>query len=70
MPKNLRADIEWHKARIAFYTQALEELALDKSAPKAARLARMEGMQTIIADLRRTLADLEKTLAALEVRRP
>jgi len=63
MSKNLRSDIDWHKARIAFYTQALEELATDRAVPDdAARLARIEGLQTIIADLRRTLSNLQKAL--------
>ena len=63
MPKNLRADIEWHKARIAFYAQALEELTADQSVPDdAARQVRVEGLQTIIAALRRTLSDLERVL--------
>jgi len=64
MPKSLLADIEWHRARIAFYTQALEELAADQNVPDdAARIARMEGIQKIIADLRRTLGHLEEALA-------
>lgn len=64
MPKNLRTDIEWHKARIAFYQQALEELAADRAVPnQAVRLAQMEGLQTVVADLQRTLSGLEKALA-------
>jgi hypothetical protein len=67
MPKNLRADIDWHKARIAFYQQALAELAADKDVPDAAaRRTRMAGLRIIIADFQRTLTDLEKALESLE----
>jgi hypothetical protein len=60
MPKNLKVDIDWHRARIAFYEQAVQELAaLPDSAEK---IARQEGLRTIIADLRHTLADLERVL--------
>jgi hypothetical protein len=61
MPKNLRADIEWHKARIAFYSQALEETKSAEDMPDKAD--RVEGLTAIIADLRRTMNDLEKALA-------
>jgi hypothetical protein len=58
MPANLRADIDWHRASIAFYEQALEEL---EDAPDKA--SRQENLRAVIADLRRTLADLECMLA-------
>jgi hypothetical protein len=61
MPKNLQTDIDWHKARIAFYEQALAELdALPDSPDKAAR---QKGLMNIIADLQRTMGDLRKALA-------
>lgn len=63
MPKNLQADIDWHKARIAFYEQALEELAAVEDLPDV--VARREGLRTIIADLQHTLTDLEKALARI-----
>jgi hypothetical protein len=60
MPKNLKADIDWHRARIAFYEQALQELAATPDTPEKA--TRQDGVRTIIADLRHTLADLERVL--------
>ena len=64
MPKNLRADIEWHKARIAFYQQALEELETDQNAPDDdAGRPRAEEIRAILFDLERTLARLAKVLA-------
>ncbi len=60
MPKNLRADIDWHRARLAFYRQALEEL--DALPDVAEKVARQEGIKTIIADLQRTMSDLERVL--------
>jgi hypothetical protein len=67
MPKNLRADIDWHKTRIAFYQQALDELSADRDVPdQLARRRRMDGLKIIIADFQRTLADLERALESLE----
>ena len=63
MPKNLQADAEWHRARIAFYQQAMAELDAAPDAPNIA--ARREGLRTIIADLQHTLADLEKVLGQI-----
>jgi hypothetical protein len=63
MPMNLQADIDWHKARIAFYEQALTELdALPDSPDKAAR---QKGVMNVIADLQRTLVGLRKALGQL-----
>jgi hypothetical protein len=61
MPKNLQADIDWHRARVAFYTQALEELAAGPAAPNT--VEHQAGLKTIIADLQRTPVDLERALA-------
>jgi hypothetical protein len=63
MPQNLQADIDWHMARIAFYTQALEALSATPDTPDV--VERREGLQVIIADLKRTLADLRKALGRL-----
>jgi hypothetical protein len=57
MPAGLRADIDWHRASIAFYEQALAELG---DAPDKA--SRQESLRTIIEDLHRTLGDLERLL--------
>jgi hypothetical protein len=61
LPKNLQADIDWHRARIAFYTQALEARAEASAGSNDAE--QQAGLRTIIADLQRTLSDLEKALA-------
>jgi hypothetical protein len=63
VPKNLQADIEWHRLRIAFYEQALE--ALGAVIDGADTKLRQEEIRTIIADLRRTLNDLEHTLGRM-----
>jgi hypothetical protein len=60
MPKNLTADIDYHRARIAFYEQALQTLLAVPDSPDV--VSRREGLQTIIADLQHTLADLERVL--------
>ena len=61
MPQNLKADIEYHRARIAFYQQALRETEADASIPN--RLDRVKSLRKIISDMTRTLDDLEKALA-------
>ena len=63
MPKNLQGDIDWHRARIAFYEQALIELDAVEDLQDV--VARREGLRTIIADLQRTLSDLETALARI-----
>lgn len=60
MPKNLRADIDWHRGRIAFYSQAMAELAAGNEPDKEERMA---GLRVIVDDLRHTLADLESALS-------
>ena len=60
MPKNLWADIDWHRGRIAFYLQAMAELAAGSEPDKEKRLA---GLRAIVNDLRQTLADLELLLS-------
>jgi hypothetical protein len=61
MPTNLKAGIDYHRARITFYKQALEELRAQPDSPDKAE--RVYGLLTIIGDLEFTLADLEKVLA-------
>jgi hypothetical protein len=61
MPKNLKADIDYHLARINFYKQALEELRAQPDSPDKAE--RVHGLLTIIGDLEYTLVDLEKVFA-------
>ena len=63
MPKNLQADIDYHRARNAFYEQALAEHDAAPDTPEA--ITRREGLRVIIADLQHTLADLEKALARI-----
>ena len=60
MPKNLQADIDYHRARIAFYEQALAELDAMQDSPEKAD--RQKGVMNIIADLQRTLVDLKREL--------
>lgn len=61
MPTNLKTDIDYHRTRINFYTQALEELQAQPDSPD--QVERVIGLLTIIADLEHTLADLEKVFA-------
>jgi hypothetical protein len=60
MPKNLQADIDWHRTRIAFYEQALTELGISTDTPETA--PRQAEIRVIVADLKRTLHDLEQAL--------
>jgi hypothetical protein len=61
MPTNLQADIDYHRARINFYMQALAEMRVQPESRDQAE--RVNGLLTIIRELERTLANLEKVFA-------
>lgn len=61
MPRSLRAEIDSHRASIAFYKKAMEALRPTPGIPETA--PRREELRIIVADLQRTLTDLEKVLA-------